>query len=126
MNCEHLGRDELVAVLLGLLVGDIQEVIEIPGDLDLPAGALDLRQPVDRRLERALQLADVDPGLLQEQRGRPVVLGKQCREHVRRLDIGVVVPNGHALGIGQGLLKLRGELVGPHPHPSASRRFVYP
>ena len=50
-----------------------------------------------------------------EQRAPGAVgLAQQRREQVQRLDVLVVVVQGQALGIGQGLLELRGELVQTH------------
>ena len=46
---EQLARDELVAALGGFLVGEVERVGEVARDADLAAGALDLRQPSDRR-----------------------------------------------------------------------------
>ena len=44
----------------------------------------------------------------------PSCLGDQGGQQVLRLDVRIVVADGQALGVGERLLKLGGELVEPH------------
>ena len=46
-----------------------------------------------------------------QQRARAVVLRQHGREHVHRLDVGVVARHREALGLGERLLELAGEFV---------------
>jgi hypothetical protein len=48
---EQLARDVLVAALLRQLVGDVQQLAEVVGDVHLAGRALDLGQPVERLAE---------------------------------------------------------------------------
>ncbi len=111
---EHLGGDELVAGLLRFLVGDVQQVGQVAADRDLAAGALDLRQAVDGGVERLFQRRHVHAGALQQGGGAAILLVEQRQQQVLRLDDLVVVADGEALGIGQGLLELGGEFVEAH------------
>jgi hypothetical protein len=54
------------------------------------------------------------PGAGEQRRGAAVLLREQRREQVLRLDEAVVVAEREALGIGERLLELGGELVEAH------------
>jgi hypothetical protein len=56
----------------------------------------------------------IDAGALQQRGGAAVVLPQQSQQQVLRLDELLVAAHGHALGIGEGLLELGGELVEAH------------
>src|SRR5690606_34076777 len=105
---------ELVAPPGGFLVGEVEEVGEVAGDVDLAAGALHLRQPRDGFGEPLAQRPDVHPGPLQERGGAAVLLVEEREQQVLRLDEAVVVGERLALGIGQRLLEAGGELVDSH------------
>ncbi len=111
---EHLRGDELVAALLRFLVGEIEQVGEVTADRHLAAGAFHLRQAVDGRVQRLPQRRDIDAGTRQQRRGAAVVLVEQGQQQVLRLDHLVVVADGDALGVGDGLLELGGEFVEAH------------
>ena len=111
---EELARDELVAALGGELVGEIEQVVQVARHADLAAGALDLGHARDRRLERRLQLRHGDARAGEQRRRAAVLLREQGREQVLGLDESVVVPEREALGIGERLLELGGQLVETH------------
>src|SRR5258706_176915 len=103
---EQLRGDELVAPLRRLLVGEVEEVVQVAGDRDLPARALDFGEPLDRVFERFLQRRDVHAGALQERGSAAVLLVEEREQQVLRLDEAVVVGQRLALGVGEGLLEL--------------------
>jgi hypothetical protein len=51
---EELAGDELVAALRRFLVSQVEQVVQVAGDRDLAAGALDLGQVADLGLQRRL------------------------------------------------------------------------
>mmetsp|Transcript_6214 Transcript_6214/g.25125 ORF Transcript_6214/g.25125 Transcript_6214/m.25125 type:complete len:674 (-) Transcript_6214:1823-3844(-) len=110
---EHLAGDELVAALAGFLFGGLQQRHQVPPGLHRLARTADLGQAGDQSVERRLQRRRLDACPLQ-QRARAVVLGQHRRQHMDRLDIGVVAGDGQALGLAQGFLEAGGELVGTH------------
>ena len=109
---EQLARDELVAALVRLLLGRLEQRRQIAARLDRLA-PLHLRQALQRVLERGLDLAGVDAGARQE-RLRAVGLGEHRGEHVDRLDVGVVAGDGQALRFGERLLERRRQFVESH------------
>jgi hypothetical protein len=111
---EELRRDVLVAALLRFLVGDVEQVRELAGDLDVAAVTLDLRQVVDDALQALPQFGDVDPGLGEEGRRAAVVLVEQRGKDVRRRDVLVVGADRNALCVGQRLLELGRQAVAAH------------
>ena len=68
---EQLARNELVATLLRELVGDVEDAIQVVGDMDLPGRAFDLRQAIEQRQQAEPQLVDVRTGLHQQRAQRP-------------------------------------------------------
>ena len=111
---EHLGRDELVAALLRFLVGEVEQIGQIAPDLHFAAVAFHLGQARHGVVQRRLQRVDVAAGTGQ-QRTRPAVgIVEQSQQQVLRLDELVVVADGQALGIGQGLLQFGREFVETH------------
>ena len=111
---EHLRRYELVAGLLRFPVGHIEKVGKLPRNVDLATLPFDFRQTADRRIERGLQPAHVDAGAGKQRRGRPILLLQRRQEQVLRFDVRIVMANGKALGIGEGLLKLGRKFVKTH------------
>src|SRR6185503_19156848 len=111
---EKLGGDELVAAPGRFLVREVEEVVQVARDGDVAALALDLRQAPDGFLERLLERRHVDPGALQERGGARVLLVQEREQKMLRLDEAAVVGEREALGVGERLLELGGELVDPH------------
>jgi hypothetical protein len=111
---EQLGRDELVAALAGLFLAQVQQVDQVAADLDIAARARHLRQPLDRAVQGSLQPRHPHAGALEQRPARAVRLTDQGAQQVHRLDVLVVVVQGEALGIGQGLLELGGEFIQTH------------
>ena len=110
---EQLARDELVAALARFLLGRLQHRRELAPGLDDLLAALHLRLALERVVERGLQLADVDAGA-REQRLRPVGLGEHRRQHVDRLDVGVVAGDRQALRFAERFLQGRRQFVDTH------------
>ncbi len=111
---EELARDELIAALLRQLVGDVEDAVEVVGDVDFPGRALHLGQAIERGAELGAQPVDVGP-CLDEQRPHGAALAVEEREqHMGRLEELVVAADGERLGIGQRLLEPAGELVLTH------------
>jgi hypothetical protein len=79
-----------------------------------PPGARHLRQPLDRAVQGSLQPRHPHTGALEQRPARAVRLTDQGAQQVHRLDVLVVVVQGEALGIGQGLLELGGEFIQTH------------
>src|SRR5213078_3921316 len=77
---EELGGDELVAALGRFLVGEVEEVVEVPGDGDLASLPLDLGKPADGVLERLLEGARIHPRALEERRRAALLLVEQRQE----------------------------------------------
>jgi len=83
--------------------------------------SLHLRQTSNGLRQRGFERLNVDPGVRQQGRGRTVLLLQQGEQQMLRLDEGIVVTDGDALGIGQGLLKLGREFVQTHAALLAER-----
>ena len=111
---EQLGGDELVASLLGFLVGEIEQIGQLARDVDLAAVALDLGQALDARAQGLAQRRHVDAGLGQDRGGAAILLIDQGQQQMLRLDIGIVVAHREALRVGEGLLELGREFVEAH------------
>jgi hypothetical protein len=111
---EQLGGDVLVAPLGGFLVGQVEQVDQFLGGLDLAARAFHLGQPVHGVLQASHQGRQAGAGLLQDGPGRAAFLVDQGGQQVHRLDIGVVVAQGQALGVLDGGLERGGEFVETH------------
>jgi len=73
-------------------------------------------QALDGGLRLLRQPRRIDPGARQQRLG-PVFLLQHGRQQVLRLDVGVVVPQGQRLRVGQGFLELGGEFVESHGKP---------
>src|SRR6185437_16369813 len=56
---EELARDELVTALLRELVGDVENAVEVVGDMDITGRALHLRQAIESGAELRAQPRDV-------------------------------------------------------------------
>ncbi len=111
---EKLRGDELVAPLLGFLVGKIEKTVQLARDLDLAAVAFDLGQPRYRLLRRLAQPRHVDCRTRKQGGGRAVFLLEQRDQQVQRLDELLVLPCGDALCIGERLLELGRQFVKTH------------
>ena len=111
---KEFGCDELVAALLGFLVGHVQKIAQLTGHTDLAPLTLHLRQTANRRTQSILQGRHIGAGA-REQRGcSAVVLLQQCQKKVLRFDIRVVLTYRRALGIGERLLEPGREFVETH------------
>jgi hypothetical protein len=114
---KQLTGDELVAALARFLVGQVEQVDEFLRRLDLAAGAFHLGQPVHRRLQGGHQRGQARARLLQDRPRRAALLVDERGEHMHRLDVGVVVAQGQALGFLDGRLEGRGQFIETHgPH----------
>jgi len=111
---EQLAGDEGVAPLLGGLVGEVKNPVQIPRDTDLAAVALHLGQTVEGLLDAGHQGRHPHAGALQDGLGGTVVLVDQRRQHVQGLDVGVVIAHRQALGLLDGGLERGGQLVETH------------
>jgi hypothetical protein len=116
---EQLGGDEGVVALHRLLVGQVQEVVEVARDAHLAALAFDLGQAAQRLGQRRFQRRHLHAGARQDGRRAAAFLVQQGEQQVLRLDVGMVAADGQALRVGKGLLELGGELVETHKGPRA-------
>ena len=103
---EKLGGNIGVAAFDGFFFSGLQQAAQIWADLNLLL-TLHLRQLFQASLNRRLQMTELDTGAL-EQGPWPLVLCQHGRQHMHRLDIGVVAPECDGLGIAQRLRKLGG------------------
>src|ERR1700681_4808094 len=111
---EQLARYELVTALLRQLVGDVEHAVQVVGDVYVPGGAFDPRQPFQQRQQSRAQLIDVRAGL-QQQRTHRAAGAVQHRQHqVRGLEELVIAAQRERLRVGERLLEPAGELVHPH------------
>ncbi len=116
---EQLGGDVLIIALLGQLVRLVEQAPEVVGDVHVSGRTLDLRQALQGLAQTGAQPVDVDVRLGQQVACRAALLVQQGQHQVCRLDELVVATHRETLGIGQGHLELRRELVHPHgisPH----------
>ncbi len=97
---EHLAGDELVAALLRLLVGQVEQVTEIAADLDVAAVAFDLGQAGQGLFQVALEARHIDAGPAEQRTGAAIVLLQQGEQQVLRFDELLVVAIGQAQGVG--------------------------
>ena len=112
---EKLAGNELISTLDGLFFGRLQERDHVAPHRDLLM-PLHLRQPLDGGFRRSQQAGHIDACAVHQCLGR-VVGADHRRQHMRRFDVGVVVGERQSLGLGQGFLKLGGELVDSHRDP---------
>ena len=111
---EQFGGDEGVVALHRLLVGQVQQIVELARDAHLAALAFDLGQPRQRLGQRRLQRRHLYAGTRQDRRRAGAFLVQQRQQQVLRLDVGMVAADGQALRVGKRLLELGGELVETH------------
>ena len=112
-----LAGNELILVLLGQLVAQVQQSGELRADADLAGCVLKGRVAIEEGGQFIAQFVGIHSRLLQQRGGSASGLVKQGLEQVGGFDLGVIAADGQALRIGQGLLKTAGELV--HPHGAA-------
>ena len=116
---EQLGGDVGVVALHRLLVGQVQQVVEVARNRHLAALAFHLGQAGQRLGQRRLQRRHLRAGARQDGRRAAAFLVQQGEQQVLRLDVGMVAADGKALRVGKGLLELGGELVKTHKWPRA-------
>ncbi len=111
---EQLAGDVLVAALLRELVGDVEDAVQVVGEVHVAAGAFDLGQPVERLAELRAQQVHVDAGLVEQVPHGAALLVQQGRHHVQRLDVLMIAANSERLGISQRQLELARQFVHSH------------
>ena len=79
---EVLGRDVLVAELLGDLEGAVEDAVQLPGDLGVGRGAGDLGPPLELALDLAGEGLGVRAELLEDRRDDAVLLLEQGEQEV--------------------------------------------
>jgi hypothetical protein len=110
-----LGRDVVVADLLGLVLGDAHDGHERarqPGGGD--AGAARRGQGGQQRLGAGADRLGVGTDRGQQRAGDAVALVEQGEQQVHRRDLGVTLGRGGADSRRDGLLALGGQAVGVH------------
>ena len=105
---EQFARNELVLALLRQLVGDVEQFAERIRNMQLAAGALDLRQLVELFGQLRAEQVDVNPGMRKQRAHRAALLVEQRRHQVHRLDELVIAPDRQRLRIGQRFLEFTG------------------
>ncbi|MNV54687.1 hypothetical protein D3C71_1468930 [compost metagenome] len=101
-------------MLLGQLVGGVEQPVEIVADGQVALLSGHLGQRFQRLVEAFAQHRHVDPGLGQQRARAAALLVQQRGEYMHRFDDVVVAAHGQRLGVSQRLLETRGELVHPH------------
>ncbi len=109
---EHLAGNVRVALLVGFLLGALQQADGVAAGLNL-LGTLHLGQLVDLLGEAGGQGRHLDTGAFEQGLGA-VVLLQHGQQDVGRLDVGVVAGHRQALGLGERFLEFGGELVESH------------
>ena len=113
-------RDELIALLLGQLVGEIQQTHQLGGDADLSGRALHDGQTFQLSFQLPFQTGQIEAGLGQQRTRRTAAVAQQRAEHVNRLQGTVVAAHGDRLRIRQGVLQCIGEAFLSHGLSSGS------
>ena len=114
----------MIAALLRGLVREIQQAVEITGDMHLARRALHRRQPVQGLTDAGPQDIGINIGLGQEMPGAAALLIEQRRHDMQRLDILVIAPYRQTLSLGQGNLKFGGEFIHAHTRHPLQRNSV--
>src|SRR6185312_6467136 len=115
---EQLAGDELVATLLGQLVGEVEQPRQVIADVDVALLAADLRQAVEQAAYALLQGRHVDLRLGQQGRGRAALLVEQGGHDVHGFKDVVVTSDRQRLRVGKRLLETRSQFV--HAHAGTS------
>src|SRR5690606_3660449 len=96
------------------LVRQVEDAVEVVGDVHLAPRAFHARQPVERLPELRAQQVDVRARLVEEVAHRAALLIQQGRHHVQRLDVLVVAADGERLRVRQGQLEFARQFVKTH------------
>ena len=121
---EQLARDELIGALLGQLVGDVEQFVEIVAEQHFAARSLHRGQTVKRGREIGSKLRHIGAGFLEQRSSGAALLVEQCGHQVHRLDVLIVAADGQRLGIRKSGLELGRQLVHTHEnYPSESIRM---
>ena len=118
-----LDADEFILERLRVMLGLREHVVHGLGHVDLRGVdvAGDLGQALELAVHGLLERARGKPHLVDEARDDAVLLAKERREQVPRLDLVMVETAGDRLGVGDGLAGHLGELVEIHPAPTLHR-----
>ncbi len=110
----RLHRDELIALLLRQLVGQIQQTHRIGGNVGFSGGVPDHRLALELGFQFAFQPGQIEAGLGEQRTRHAPALAQQCRQQMHRLDGGMVAADGQRLGIGDRFLQGSGETLLTH------------
>ncbi len=116
--------DVLIATLLGLGIGEVEQLDQIPGRLHFAVELGDLGQIVDLARQGVTQPTGVAPRLLYQRLDAGVAVVEQRQQQVRRFHLIVPAPHGEGLGVGDSLLQLGGKLVKTHRYLLSGWRCV--
>ena len=111
---EQLAGDVLVIPLLRQFVGQVEELVQVIGDMQFATGAFDFRQAVERVAQLRAKQVDVDAGLREQAAHGAALLVQQRHHDVGRLDELVVQADRQGLGLGERHLELAGQFVHSH------------
>jgi len=106
-------------VLLGQLVGLVQQAPQVVAHRDIAGLAGHLGQRIQRLGQALAQHRHVHSRLGQQRARAAALLVQQRAEQVNRFDDAVVAAHGQRLCVCQRLLETRGELVHPHCESSS-------
>jgi hypothetical protein len=126
---EQLARYVLIAPLLGKLVGDVKQAVEVVRDMNVAGGARDFRERIEIARQLGAKLVDIATGLGEQRTNGAALLIDQCEQHVRGLDDLMVPAERQRLRIGERRLELAREFVLPHdrmPLKSNSPEWEWP
>ena len=111
---KQLTGNVLVATLLSQLVGQVQNLDQVVGKIDLALSATDSWQALQAFTQLGPQLIHPHARLAQQVPAGAALLVQQRNHHVRRLNQLMIHAHSQALGIRQGQLELTRQLVHSH------------
>ena len=122
---EHLAGDELVAAFCASLSVTLRRLARSRPTCTSPPCPSTFGRRSMAFCRGGAERTGIHPRALQQRLGAAIVLAKQCREQVQRLDELLIVAHRNALCIREGLLELGGELVEAHDRKSLSRSGLF-
>lgn len=104
----------MITFVLRELVGDIEQTLQIIGDVDFARRPLDLGQALECGREISAQPRQIAAGLDEERTNRARLLIDEREQHVRGLYDLMVATEREGLGLAEALTEFFGEFVLTH------------
>ena len=111
---KQFAGDEAITALLRGAVSHVQQFAQVAADGNFAFVMFQTRQVFQRGFQRVVERCRLRAGALQQCCRRTIRLCQQCRQHVRRFNGGVILPQRQTLRVRQGGLKGRGQFVHSH------------